>query len=322
MSKSASSDCATRLTSAARRLTPRLILPDFTTMARWVTLLMTASSDDDRPVVPMIWTRPRSAAIATLAIVAPGTVKSRMPSALADSVHRSAESLTPFSGSPASTPESLPSSAEPGASSAPVTTAPGVSEMTRTSARPIRPPAPATIKRMSAMASPLHAYTGMRPFRQPIRPASGGLRAVIAFDDDEIALRMRAADRNQAGVFRRIVAGERGLVVLEFEHHVARPRRALSDLVRAAAHQELGAEFGEDRAVLRDVFLVAIHVVNIDACDPVAFRHLRCPFAVSPAPARFRLEWHPQQPWGRRLRGSAAPPQDSPLRRRSRAPAS
>ena len=124
-------------------------------MARPVTLLITASSDDDSPVVPMTCTRPRSAAIATLAMVAAGTVKSRMPSALADSDHRSAESFTPFSGSPASTPASLPSSSEPGASSAPVTTAPDVSEMTRVSARPIRPPAPATIKRMSAMALPL-----------------------------------------------------------------------------------------------------------------------------------------------------------------------
>ena len=155
MSKPSSSDCATRLTSAASRLTPRLILPDFTTMARPVTLLITASSDDDRPVVPMMWTRPRWAAIATLAMVAAGTVKSRMPSALADSDHRSPESFTPFSGRPASTPASLPSSSEPGASSAPVSTAPGVSEMTRVSARPIRPPAPATIKRMSAMVIPL-----------------------------------------------------------------------------------------------------------------------------------------------------------------------
>ena len=40
-------------------------------------------------------------------MVAPGMVKSRMPSAFADSVHRSAESLTPFSGRPASTPASL-----------------------------------------------------------------------------------------------------------------------------------------------------------------------------------------------------------------------
>ena len=33
----------------------------------------------------------------------------------------------------------------------------GVSEMTRVKARPIRPPAPATINRMSAMAAPLYA---------------------------------------------------------------------------------------------------------------------------------------------------------------------
>ena len=132
-------------------------MPDCTTTAREVTLLITAMSDTDRPVVPTMCTRPRSAAIATLAMVAAGTVKSRMPSALADSVHRSAESLTPFSGRPASTPASLPSSSEPGASSAPAKTAPGVSEMTRTSARPIRPPAPATINRISAMALPLYA---------------------------------------------------------------------------------------------------------------------------------------------------------------------
>ena len=53
-------------------------------------------------------------------------------------------------------PRGLPSSSDPGASSAPASTAPGVSEMTRTSARPIRPPAPATINRISAMALPLY----------------------------------------------------------------------------------------------------------------------------------------------------------------------
>ena len=49
MSKPSSSDCATRLTSAASRLTPRLILPDLTTMAREVTLLITASSERRKP---------------------------------------------------------------------------------------------------------------------------------------------------------------------------------------------------------------------------------------------------------------------------------
>ena len=53
-------------------------MPDCTTIARDVTLLMTAMSEPDSPVVPMTWTRPRWAAIATLAMVAAGTVKSRM----------------------------------------------------------------------------------------------------------------------------------------------------------------------------------------------------------------------------------------------------
>src|SRR4051812_44553255 len=53
----------------------------------------------------------------------------------------------------------------------------------------------------------------------------------------------------------------------------------------AAAHQKLRAEFGKHRAVLRDVFLVAVHVVHIDARDPVALCHLRSPF---PALSEFR----------------------------------
>jgi len=66
--------------------------------------------------------------------------------------------LDAVGGSPASIPASLPKSSDPGASSAPVRTAPFVSEMTRVSARPIRPPAPATINRMSDMA-----YPSMKP---------------------------------------------------------------------------------------------------------------------------------------------------------------
>src|SRR3984885_13878638 len=99
------------------------------------------------------------------------------------------------------------------------------------------------------------------------------LRPVVAFDDHEVALGMRAADRDQAGVFRRIVAGQRGLIILEFQHHVARPRRGFPGLVLAAAHQEPGAEFCKYRAVLGDVFLVAVHVVDVDARDPVALCH-------------------------------------------------
>src|SRR5260370_12997040 len=112
---------------------PRLILPDLTTMARVVTLLITASSDDDRPVVPMTCTRPRWAAMATLAMVAPGTVKSRMPSALADNDQRSADNSTPLAGTAAPTPAPLPHTPDPGAPHPPVRAAPGGFRVTPTS---------------------------------------------------------------------------------------------------------------------------------------------------------------------------------------------
>ncbi len=195
-------------------------MPDFTTMAREVTLLITASSDADRPVVPMTWTRPRWAAIATLAMVAAGTVKSRMPSASADIDHRSADSRTPLAGRPASTPASLPSSSEPGASSAPASTAPGVSEITRVSARPIRPPAPATIKRMSDIdLSPCRiagAASGNRRSYVPSGRALGVLvRAHAARTARASPNRLRAAGRHslRRRRDRRVECGSRATLM-------------------------------------------------------------------------------------------------------------
>src|SRR6201987_461346 len=259
MSKLWSSDCAARLTSAASRLTPRLILPDFTTMARAVTLRITASSEADRPVVPMTVTMPRWAAIATLAMVAAGTVKSRMPSASADSAHRSADSLMPLAGRPARMPASLPRRSDPGASSAPVSTAPGVSAMTRVSARPIRPPAPATIKRMSAMVFPSPALlagahrSGNRGAGSATAhpPLEGGgrqsrLRAVIAFDDDELGRRMLRSPLDVLLIFSRAIAGHRRLIVGEFDHDIACAALALDALELAAAYDKAPAELLED----------------------------------------------------------------------------
>src|SRR5579863_1088124 len=226
---------------------------------------------------------PRWAAIATLAMVAPGTVKSRMASALADMVQRAADSSAPLAGRPASAPASLPSSAEAGASSAPVSTAPSVSEMTRVSARPIRPPAPATIKRMSDIFQTSPEKRGTRPCRIAAAGRSGNrldaqsgswLRPVIAFDDHEIGFGVGVAERDQADIFRGVVAGDRGLIVLEFDHHIARGRGAFLGHMPAGPHQKPGAVFGKYRAVLRDVLLVAVRVVHIDARDPVALCHL------------------------------------------------
>jgi hypothetical protein len=103
------------------------------------------------------------------------------------------------------------------------------------------------------------------------------LRAVIAFDDHEIALGMRTAERNKAYIFRRIIAGDRRLIIPELDHHIAGPRRTFLGNVAAAAHQKMAAVFREYRAVLRDIFFVAIGIVHIDARDPVAFCHLRSP---------------------------------------------
>src|SRR5258707_3937040 len=211
--------------------------------------------------------------MATLAMVAAGTVKPRLPPALADSDHRSAESRTPLAGKPASVPASLPRSSEPGASNAPVRTAPEVSEIARVSARPIRPPAAATIKRMSDMSTSSLPYSRGRPFRQPIRATALRLRPVVTLDDHEVGFGMGAAQRDQAHIFRRIVAGQRRFIILEFQHHVARARGAFHGNMLATAHQEPGAVFRTYRAALRDVFLVAVHVVHIDTRDPVAFCH-------------------------------------------------
>src|SRR5215467_15191953 len=45
------------------------------------------------------------------------------------------------------------------------------------------------------------------------------LRAVVAFDDDEIAHRVRQPQRPRALIFRRAVAGERGRIVRKLTQH-------------------------------------------------------------------------------------------------------
>src|SRR5580698_7214419 len=75
-------------------------------------------------------------------------------------------------------------------------------------------------------------------------------------------------------IFRRAVAGERGGVVREFDHYIARARGALRALVFAGANYKAAAEFLEDRAIGRGIGLVALVVFHIDPANPVAFCHL------------------------------------------------
>src|SRR5436309_9009260 len=85
---------------------------------------------------------------------------------------------------------------------------------------------------------------------------------------------MRLPNFDVGLVFRRVVAGHRGLVVGKLDHDIARATLPLDASEFAAAHDETAAEFLEDRGIGRHVRLVAIIVVNVDATDPVAFCHL------------------------------------------------
>src|SRR4051812_9275727 len=84
-------------------------------------------------------------------------------------------------------------------------------------------------------------------------------------------------------VFRRVVAGQRGLIVGEFDHYVARAALALQTFELAAAYHEAPAEFLEDGGVMRRIGLVAFVIVHVDARDPVSLRHTLT--------LRFLLHW-------------------------------
>src|SRR6185312_8593678 len=339
MSKAASSVLATRLVSAASRLTPRLILPDLTMTVVFAASAIFASSAAEQPVVPMTCTLPALAASATRATVAAGTVKSTMPSALSRSDAASAVIVTPLAPMPASSPASLPRSGDPAPSMAPASARPLVSAMAFTSVRPMRPPAPATISRMSDICArswtlregiaagggdchlspPIPSFQGAAESREPGMTLR--LRAVVALDDDEIRHRMRLPYLDIRLVFRRIVAGERGGVVGKLDHHVARARRAFRVLELARAHDEAAAEFLEDGVVGERVGLVALVAVHVDAPDPVSLGHSIAPVSCA-KPARCPRRLPRQRPWDRRHRRSAGRRRGNRRRPRWRAPAS
>src|SRR5262249_37410196 len=143
--------------------------------------------------------------------------------------------------------------------------------------RPMRPPAPATISRMSDMV--LLRLNVPRIWR------GSRLRTVVAFDDDEIELALAAAQRRRGLVVGRAGAGERGLEAREFEHARPTPPAPSPHPARPAAHQEARAELAEGHAVRGDVGLVAFGVGHIDMPDPIA---LAGGCSGRPRPARSR----------------------------------
>ncbi len=129
-------------------------LPDLTMRAPAApAAAMAASSASEQPVVPMMWTSPRSAAARASATLAAGAVKSMTASALASTAATSSVTVTPMGSSPATVPASRPMTSAPGRSSAPARVSPGWAAMALILAWPMRPLAPATTVLKSGIGS-------------------------------------------------------------------------------------------------------------------------------------------------------------------------
>src|SRR3954451_17190577 len=94
-----------------------------------------------------------------------------------------------------------------------------------------------------------------RPMPSADCRGSPRLRPVVAFDDDEVGLGAAFLLCLRGLLFGGVPAVAGDLVGRELDHDVAAADPTLADLERPAAHEEAYAEFGEDRAVRRDVVL-------------------------------------------------------------------
>src|SRR3954469_12988529 len=99
----------------------------------------------------------------------------------------------------------------------------------------------------------------------------------MALDDDEIGYGVRLAHLDVGLVFRRVVTGDRGLVVREFNHDVAGAAGAFDGGELPPADGEAAPPFLEDRTVGDGVGLVALVIAHIDASDPVTLCHCSSP---------------------------------------------
>jgi len=172
-----------------QQIDPRLILPDLTTMARVVTLLITASSDTERPVVPMNVDQAPLGGDGDIGNGGGGHGEVEDAVGVRRQRPQIGREQDPIGGQARQDPGILAQQFRAGRFQRAVRTAPGVSAMTRVSARPIRPPAPATIKRMSDIfrTSPLRiAGAGSSGNQSGFRLR---LRPVVTFDDHEVASR-------------------------------------------------------------------------------------------------------------------------------------
>src|SRR3954447_9040966 len=135
-----------------------------------------------------------------------------------------------------------------------------------------------TTSRSTSRGSSAWSISASCPRSSPASPErSGGLRAVIAFDHENLRDRVAVPLRLRGLVLRRVPAFERDLVGRKLDHDIARARFAFDGLERAAAHKKAPTEFGADRAVRRNVSLVGLVVLHVDAPDPISLRHRSAP---------------------------------------------
>src|SRR5215472_736789 len=152
----------------------------------------------------------------------------------------------------------------------------------------MRPPAPATISRMSDMRiSPSNLgcrYTETQLRRKVMagRACSAGRQIdplwlrLTAFDDQEIELGFAFAQRSRRLVIRRAITIERRTIAWELKHDSARAHFALHHLTLAAPDQESPGKFAKRHHVGGHIRLVAFGIGDIDMPDPIAFACRSC----------------------------------------------
>src|SRR5664279_1603834 len=115
-----------------------------------------------------------------------------------------------------------------------------MSTIALTSVRPIRPPAPATTSRISAIG----LTPGTRGEDIARRDGKGTTAAaVVAFEDDDFANTFADAQRLGLLIFGRAVTGQRRLIARKFDHHDARAQLAFYRFGFAGAGEKSRTEF-------------------------------------------------------------------------------
>src|SRR6188474_1433110 len=92
---------------------------------------------------------------------------------------------------------------------------------------------------------------------------------------------MRQAPLDVLLIFGRAIAGERSRIIGKLDYDVARARHAFRRLELPTPHHETAAEFLKDRRVVRNVGLIALGIMYIHTCKPVAFGHSLLPSSES-----------------------------------------